>query len=48
MRCIGLVIADNTNMRVTVANGDCIPYEDVARNVSMRNCQEFTISCFGI
>jgi hypothetical protein len=48
MRCIGLVIADNTNMRVTVVNGDCIPYEDVARNVSMRNCQEFTISCFGI
>lgn len=47
MRRIRLATGDY-NLRVIVANGDCVAYTGVARNVAIRIDKDFLISCFGI
>ena len=44
---IGLATS-GTNLRVTVANGNCVPCAAMARNVAMHIGQDFTISYFGV
>lgn len=48
MRLISFV-TPNSNLRVTIANDDHVPYVMVAHNVAMHIAQEdFSINCFGI
>jgi len=49
MRRLGLVPAGGEHLRITVANGDRMPCEGIARNVPVRIYDEdFTINCIGL
>jgi hypothetical protein len=49
MRRLGLVPAGGDHLWITVANGDRMPYEGIARNVPIRIYDEdFTITCVGL
>ena len=49
MRRLGLVPAGGERLRITVANGDRMPCEGIARNVPIRIYDEdFAITCVGL
>lgn len=49
MRQLCLSMSPHPAMRILVANGDRIPYEGVARDVTLAiGTEEFSINCFGI
>ena len=49
IRHLQLVTSDSANMRVTVANGESVACEGVARNITLSiDREDFSISCYGI
>jgi hypothetical protein len=49
MRRLGLVPAGGDHLRITVANGNCMPYEGITRNMPIYIYDEdFTITCVGL